>query len=203
MKLLIAPMLLAFSFGTASAQEETTTLTTQTQKFLAKSTVGVGFNIVDADRLGGTVIGFGAIGDYRLGEQLSAGLTADYWRKTSGTLAAEQVSISDLSVGVNTKYHFQIEDNSRLTPFAGIGVALHRFSVKYSEKNADSGEVVDPYETKSQDVEGEFGADFLGGVAYGIAQNLDLGAQIRFRNILDADVGLDQLVIDGSLLYKL
>lgn len=186
------------------AQEDASTSATQRAKqVLTKSEIGVGFNIVDADQLGDTVLGFVAYGDYLVNENVSVGLTADYWSESSGTLATQQVEVSDFSVGINTKYRFTLADTPRLTPYAGVGGALHRFAVKFSERREGDGNVIDPYEEQYQDVEGELGADLMGGVSFGIAENLDLAGQVRFRNILDADVELDQFVIDGSVLYKL
>jgi opacity protein-like surface antigen len=128
-------------------------------------------------------------------------LTADYWSESSGSLAEQQVSVSDFAVGVNAKYRLDVQKYPKLTPYFGAGGAIHRFVVKFSEKTDDN--VIDPYEDTYQDVEGELGADVMGGVVYAINDDIDLGGQVRYRNILDADVQLDQFVVDGSVQYKL
>ena len=184
--------------GSAAAQD---VATERTAAAPSATSLTANLHVVSADQLGDPVISVGIGADYDLTESLSVGGTLDYWSESTGSLANQAVTVSDIAIGGNAKMRFDI-DNENLKPYGLVGVALHRFAVTFSEKDEANG-VIDQYEDTYSDVEGELGADLGAGVLYSLQQGLDASAEIKYRNIIDPNVQLDQLAIGAGIHYRL
>jgi opacity protein-like surface antigen len=195
--LLFAP--LAYSQDTRSPQYKTASSWSE-----APLSGGVNITTADVDLTDENVFAFGVFGDYYAGQNLSVGLSLDYWADEFNSSSAQRVDIENLIVGANAKFHFT-NIMAGLKPYVLAGLAAHRFQVSTARRDpsADATDVLSEYDRDLQDVEGELGADFGAGLAYTIQPAMDLVAELKYRRVLDRTLDLDQMNYSLALAYTM
>jgi opacity protein-like surface antigen len=163
---------------------------------------GVNLTSSDVDVTDDNVFAFGVFGDLYTAQNLSVGLSLDYWADEFNSSVAQRVDIENLIVGANAKFHFT-NLMTGLKPYVLAGLAAHRFQVSTAQRdlNANPADVLSEYDRDLEDVEGELGADFGAGLSYNIQTAMDVTAELRYRRILDRALDLDQMNYSLALAY--
>lgn len=156
---------------------------------------GAKLGFADIKDLGNPVFTVGAYGETAVLNNVLAGISLDYWSKSTGTLTSDNVNLDALSLGVTGKYLFHPE-RMMVYPYALAGLALHRFA-REDRKNTDTGL------KKTFSTAGRFGLDYGGGVRYPIKNQLDVNAEVRMRNILSSTDRYDHVTLAGGLAYQM
>lgn len=164
--------------------------------------VGVRIGAADVETLGDMVFQYGATGDFALADNFLVGGSLDYWSRSSIGVEDSKVEINDLALGANTKFVFT-NVSVPFRPFALAGLALHRYSVKVSERNEGDQPELDKYDQVDNDVAGRLGVDLGGGIMYRLQPQVDLAGTILYRKMTDTTIDLDQLAFTGGLSYSL
>jgi opacity protein-like surface antigen len=170
----------------------------------APVSAGVNITSADVDLMDDNVFAFGVFGDYYTGQNLSVGLSLDYWADEFDSSVVQRVDIENLIVGANAKFHFA-NVMTGLKPYVMAGLAAHRFQVSTARRDltADSTDVLSEYDRNLEDVEAELGADFGAGLSYNIQTAMDVMAELRYRRVLDRTLDLDQMNYSVALAYMM
>lgn len=195
--LLFAPF--AYSQDASSPQYKTASAWSE-----APVSAGVNITTADVDLTDENVFAFGVFGDYYTGQNLSVGLSLDYWADEFNSSSAQRVDIENLIIGANAKFHFT-NIMAGLKPYVLAGLAAHRFQVSTARRNpnADATDVLSEYDRDLQDVEAELGADFGAGLSYTIQPAMDLVGELKYRRVLDRTLDLDQMNYSLALAYMM
>jgi hypothetical protein len=127
-------------------------------------------------------------GNYEYGMQIEnfgtigIGGVFRYWGY-SETFAGGKWSYTNVLIGAQGNYHFEIKDNGQLDPYAGIVLAYNGGSVSYSGPGGN-------YPTPSH---GGFWLGFQGGLRYFIQPNLAITGRVGFGTLSYGalEVGVD------------
>lgn len=181
--------------------------TSMERSTLAPNPISVGANIgiADVEDVNNDVFSFGAFADYELAPSFSVGATVDFWNDSFDATGTRRVEIADTIFGVNGKFKFP-DVTPGLQPYALAGLAVHRFTVDVATRDPNATAIEDKFtefDKNTKDVNGEFGADFAGGLVYAVQPDIDVTGEVRYRRVIDRTVALDQLNFTAALSYSM
>lgn len=185
---------------TAMAQSDSSAHATATRTspiiHLESSQAGVRLGATKVEQLGDAVGTYGIFANYVLGDNLLAGGAIDFWEKLNTKISDTSVQARDLSAVIDLKYVFTNVTRA-FRPYLVAGAGAHRFEIR-EEPNQ-----VKNLEAKYRDAVGKFGLDYGGGVSYRFDKSMDAVGEIRYRNVMDPDIALNQVALTGGLNYVL
>jgi len=140
--------------------------------------VGVAVGYVNPENLDGT-FSFGVFANHgTIAPNFGLESRIDYWG-WSQTVFGAKSSVSDVTLGARTKYHFEVK-NPKVRPYAGVGLGLHfiHSEVTIPASGGFPASNVDASDTK-------LGLDLGGGVSTAISPRSDLMGEMWYGIISD------------------
>jgi hypothetical protein len=162
------------------------------QSDLGLKQLGIAAGYVSPENLDGTG-SFGVFADHgTIAPNIHLESRADYWGWSQNSLGVES-KVSDIAVGVRTKYHFEVK-NSKISPYAGVGVGMHFL---HSEATIPAGGGF-PAETVS-DSRTKLGLDLGGGLSTAVSPRADLMGELWYGVVTD----VSQFSMRVAMSFKL
>jgi hypothetical protein len=120
--------------------------------------------------------------------------TFDFWSKSEDFLTYEY-SVKDFAFAGRTTYHFDIQSNPKIKPYAGGGLGIHFVKTSAPSFSIPGiGALGGGDETKVK-----IGLDLGGGSTFKVGENIDVVAELWYRIVSD----VNQFVIKGGIIYWL